>query len=54
MAPAVIIEDYYLILKTDQSADPEPVTKSYKKLALLLHPDTNKDHNATEAFQLVS
>ena len=54
MAPAVIVEDYYLILKVDQSATPETITKSYKKLALLLHPDRNKDHNATEAFQLVS
>jgi DnaJ-class molecular chaperone len=53
MAPVEITEDYYLILKVDQSATTATITKSYKQLALLLHPDRNKKHDATEAFQLV-
>jgi len=53
MAPAVITEDYYVVLKVDQSATTEAITKSYRQLALLLHPDRNKKLEATEAFQLV-
>ena len=53
MAPAIITEDYYLVLKVDQSATTETIIKSYRQLALVLHPDRNKKHDATEAFQLV-
>jgi DnaJ-class molecular chaperone len=53
MSPVVVTEDYYLVLKVDQSATTETICKSYKKLALLLHPDRNRQHDATEAFQLV-
>jgi curved DNA-binding protein CbpA len=53
MAPAPITEDYYMVLEVQQTATPELVNRSYKRLALKLHPDRNNKHDATEAFQLV-
>ncbi|ORX98815.1 DnaJ domain-domain-containing protein [Clohesyomyces aquaticus] len=53
MAPAPITEDYYLVLEVLQSASLELITRSYKRLALKLHPDRNRSHDATEAFQLL-
>ena len=53
MAPVPITEDYYMVLEVSQTATPELVTRSYKRLALKLHPDRNAKHDATEAFQLV-
>ena len=53
MAPALVTEDYYMVLGVGQTASLELVIKSYKRLALKLHPDRNTKHDATEAFQLV-
>lgn len=53
MAPSPITEDYYMVLEVEQTAAPEVIVKSYKRLALKLHPDRNIKYNATEAFQLV-
>ncbi|KAH8744252.1 hypothetical protein F5883DRAFT_590396, partial [Diaporthe sp. PMI_573] len=53
MAPSPITEDYYAILEVEQTTGPELITKSYKRLALKLHPDRNTKHDATEAFQLL-
>ena len=53
MAPAPITEDYYMVLEVGQTATPELVIRSYKRLALKLHPDRNTKRDATEAFQLV-
>jgi len=53
MAPVPITEDYYMVLEVSQTATPELVIRSYKRLALKLHPDRNANHDATEAFQLV-
>ncbi|KAG8163970.1 hypothetical protein KVR01_005888 [Diaporthe batatas] len=53
MAPSPVTEDYYAILEVEQTARPELITKSYKRLALKLHPDRNPKRNATEAFQML-
>ncbi|PQE06064.1 hypothetical protein CJF30_00005023 [Rutstroemia sp. NJR-2017a BBW] len=53
MAPTTITEDYYMILEVVQTATPGQIIKSYRRLALKLHPDRNAKHNATEAFQLL-
>jgi DnaJ-domain-containing protein 1 len=52
MAP---VEDYYAILEVSQTASATDIKKSYRRLAILRHPD--KNHNkpdATALFQLVS
>jgi DnaJ-class molecular chaperone len=54
MAPVPITEDYYMVLEVVQTATPEQVIRSYKQLALKLHPDRNAKRDTTEAFQLVS
>jgi hypothetical protein len=53
MAPSAITEDYYMILGVDQTARLELIVRSYKRLALKLHPDHNAERDATEAFQKV-
>lgn len=54
MVPAPITEDYYLVLEVEQTATLELIVRSYRRLALKLHPDRNTKDNATETFQLVS
>ncbi|EPE28670.1 Chaperone J-domain-containing protein [Glarea lozoyensis ATCC 20868] len=51
MAPVPITEDYYMVLEVGQTAAHELILKSYKRLALKLHPDRNAKHDATTAFQ---
>ncbi|XP_057440932.1 uncharacterized protein LOC130732927 [Lotus japonicus] len=46
--------DYYAILGLKPSADKEAVKRSYKKMAVLLHPDKNKCVGADGAFKLIS
>jgi hypothetical protein len=53
MEPAKVTEDYYAVLELTQTATREQVIRSYKQLALKLHPDRNPKHDATQAFQLV-
>jgi len=53
MAPSTIVEDYYMILEVEQTATPQLIKSSYRRLALRLHPDRNGKHDATEAFQRV-
>ncbi|KAF1844714.1 DnaJ-domain-containing protein [Cucurbitaria berberidis CBS 394.84] len=53
MAPSLVTEDYYMILEVGQTATPELIIRSYRRLALKLHPDRNAKHDATEAFQLL-
>lgn len=53
MAPVVATEDYYFILKVELTASTETISKSYKRLALRLHPDRNRQPDANQAFQLV-
>lgn len=53
MAPPPTAEDYYAVLEVNQDATPEEITKSYRQLALKLHPDRNAEGGSTQAFQLV-
>ncbi|KAK3613296.1 hypothetical protein LTR22_028211, partial [Elasticomyces elasticus] len=52
MASPPITEDYYLVLEVKQADKLELIIKSYRRLALLLHPDRNSTPGATAAFQL--
>jgi hypothetical protein len=54
MAPSPVTEDYYMILEVQHDATPDQITKSYRRLALKLHPDRNAEAGSTQAFQLVS
>lgn len=42
-----------MVLEVGPTASPDLVVRSYKRLALKLHPDRNNKYDATEAFQLV-
>jgi curved DNA-binding protein CbpA len=53
MAPVPITEDYYMVLEVEQTATLELIKKSYKQLALKLHPDKNTKDDATQVFILV-
>lgn len=53
MAPLPITEDYYMVLKVEPTASLELIIKSYRRLALELHPDRNPRQGANEAFQRV-
>ncbi|CAD6991106.1 unnamed protein product [Ceratitis capitata] len=46
-------KDYYEILSITKEATDSEIKKSYKKLALLLHPDKNKAPGASDAFKAV-
>lgn len=50
MAPPSITEDYYFVLEVSQTATLDQITKSYRRLALKVHPDRNaRDlHGATQ------
>lgn len=54
MAPVPVTDDYYLVLEVQQTATSDVITRSYRRLALKLHPDRNPDQDTTKAFQLVS
>ncbi len=46
--------DYYTILGVDRNADIEKIKSSYRKLALLYHPDRNDSPDAEEKFKNIS
>ena len=55
MAPVEVTDDYYAILEVPFTATLEDIKQSYRRLAILLHPDKNPDKpNATASFQLAS
>lgn len=48
-------KDFYKILNIDKNATDEEIKKSYKKLALLFHPDKNQgNEEASEKFKEIS
>ena len=54
MAPAEPNFDYYAVLEISNTATIEVVTKSYRRLAKIRHPDKNLKDDSTAVFQLVS
>jgi len=46
-------KDLYEVLGLSKDATDDDIKKSYRKLALLLHPDKNKAPGANEAFKMV-
>ena len=42
-------KDYYKILEVERNASEADIKKSYRKLAMLHHPDRNKDNPESEA-----
>jgi hypothetical protein len=53
MAPTEPSIDYYAILEISNIATIEVVTKSYRRLAKIRHPDKNPKADSTAVFQLV-
>lgn len=50
---AIRCKDYYEVLNVTKEATDSEIKKSYKKLALVLHPDKNPAPGADEAFKAV-
>ncbi|GMM30035.1 type I HSP40 co-chaperone [Martiniozyma asiatica (nom. inval.)] len=46
--------DYYKVLKSDKNSTDVEIKKSYRKLAIKLHPDKNKHPKASEAFKRIA
>ncbi|QPG75412.1 hypothetical protein FOA43_002766 [Brettanomyces nanus] len=46
--------DYYTILKVEKAATETQIKKSYRKLAMKLHPDKNKHPQSSDAFKKIA
>ena len=53
MAPVEVNVDFYAVLEISNTATVEVVTKSYRRLAKIRHPDKNLNNDSTAVFQLV-
>lgn len=47
-------KDYHKVLEIKKDATPEEIKKAYRRLALLYHPDKNKDVKAEEKFKEIN
>lgn len=47
-------QNYYSILEIDKNASEYDIKKSYRKLAMIYHPDKNKNKDAEEKFKQIS
>lgn len=55
MAPVQVNVDYYAVLEISNTATLENITKSYRRLVKIRHPDRNLNKDdSTAVFQLVS
>lgn len=55
MAPVEVNVDYYAVLEISNTATLEAVSKSYRRLAKIRHPDKNLNKDdSTAVFQFVS
>lgn len=46
--------NYYKVLRVEKTAGDVEIKKSYRKLAIKLHPDKNKHPKASEAFKVIA
>ena len=47
--------NFYEILEIPETANPEDIKKSYRRLSMMYHPDKNKNNpDATSKFQQIS
>ena len=60
MSKALVIKNYYKILKVESSATKDDIRISYRKMALKYHPDKNRNKlsenkfkEITEAYQVL-
>lgn len=54
MAMTQLKRDYYEVLGVERGATRDQIKQAYRKLALLYHPDRNKDPDATEKFREIA
>jgi len=47
-------KDYHQVLGVRKGASKEDIRKAYRRLALLYHPDRNKDTGAEERFKEIN
>jgi len=48
------LKDYYGILNINRDATEDDIKKAYRKLAIKLHPDTNKDKDGESRFKALN
>lgn len=54
MLRVIASKDYYSILGLRKGASRKEIQEAYRRLALIFHPDRNKEGNAEERFKEIS